>query len=412
MNRLSKWAAAIAAVGFASCAAAQVATRGSAKTTVDVHKAPIDGTVIVDAKRDGSVIIDSVAMGRQSKEPMVLDLASGSPGTVGLIAAMGRVQVLQAQISAQEQELAITKARVSAGVQDATTLPGMEAKLVELRSQLPKAQADLVRARRFAALEHKVTFNFKNARIRDAASVLSRVSSRVISVSDSVPISLVITTKGHDVPLGAALELIASATDLCIEAADDGGMKLVSPVKVKVGGKTVIIRSADWPWGDDLVNLSVYGQAPPIGLRWHAVAQSYPVKVTWTPQLTEKLALTPPNFTEHVNVTKSHRVVDPIIAGADHSGAGRLTVTALGSNMIVVTEPGTGPHSESGWWLTVYKVRNGKLVATGTTFHKSRARRVVRVMIRKLDKVVPRTFQFKVVPLRSGPQKVEVKLKG
>jgi hypothetical protein len=53
------------------------------------------------------------------------------------------------------------------------------------------------------------------------------------------------------------------------------------------------------------------------------------------------------------------------------SSSSDITVTMLGSNKIVVSEPGSGPNGARGVWLTVYKIKTGKLVVVGSTFYKS-----------------------------------------
>jgi hypothetical protein len=78
--------------------------------------------------------------------------------------------------------------------------------------------------------------------------------------------------------------------------------------------------------------------------------------------------------------TATRRTVQPVrqVAG----GAARrvvpsedgICVTSIGANMIVVSEPGSGPKGVPGVWLTVYKVKSGKLVEVGSTFYRSHER--------------------------------------
>src|SRR5437773_5724549 len=63
----------------------------------------------------------------------------------------------------------------------------------------------------------------------------------------------------------------------------------------------------------------------------------------------------------------------PSIAGMQawsSPGPGGVALTASG-NLVVLAEPGPGPHGERGLWLTVYRLEGANLEKVTSTFHQT-----------------------------------------
>jgi hypothetical protein len=261
-----------------------------------------------------------------------------------------QIRILELKMQQAQAELDQTEIMVKAGTAKASDLGPLKVKLAEAKAKLAKAKKGMVVAQRLLALSQPIDIELDNARIQDAADLLSRISTMGIKVDGAVPRTITVTTTAKGVPLGTALEMIANSANLSIDVNEEGGLTFKVPGKVHVNGRDIDVRGPAWPWKDDLFILGE-GNFGPLGRRWESFSEL---------PLFQDLTLPPGT---RLNGLEG-------LGGFTQPG-GQPSVTALGSNMLVIAEPGKGPKGEPGLWLTLYSIKNGRFKQTARYFHKS-----------------------------------------
>ncbi len=146
-------------------------------------------------------------------------------------------------------------------------LPQLKADMKQLREQITEHTVALAAAQRLVALAKPVDIVLKSARIRQAAEALSKVTSLKITVDAKVPNDISVKTEARGVPLGAVLEVIASAAHLSISPGKAGGLILMSTGKTSKQVNEINLGpnapwSSEWP---QQIDEAIYC---PVGLRW------------------------------------------------------------------------------------------------------------------------------------------------
>ncbi len=146
-------------------------------------------------------------------------------------------------------------------------LPQLNADMKQLREQIAECTAALAAARRLVTLAKPVDIVLKSARIRQAAEALSKVTSLKITVDAKVPNDISVKTEARGIPLGAVLEVIASAAHLTISPGAEGGLILMSPGKTseRVNETT---QGPNTPWSKEWVMMDDGSLIRPVGRRW------------------------------------------------------------------------------------------------------------------------------------------------
>jgi len=313
-----------------------------------------------DATKARAGVRPDVAVGNQGVRPDAPKpdgISSVSVTNDEVELAQRRVSAINAKLVAAEADLDRARARFKAGIETNHEVLTLEGTVKVLEADLADAVTTLDDARRIAALSIVLSnLDFQKANIRSAVDLLGRMGVLKITVDESVPNDLVVTTRVQNLPLGQVLEVIANTVNLQIVPSDDGGVKLTMPGKLKAGGHLIEYRGQNWPWGDAWRTYSIGGGHPPIGSIWRTITPRYSPMGTPAPA-----------------VPFAHPLADatPPQTGPAVVYGGPFTVTALGSSMLVISERGTGPHREQGLWLTVYKVKNGGLTQHSRVFHSS-----------------------------------------
>ncbi|MHB1463371.1 MAG: hypothetical protein ACYC1M_18945 [Armatimonadota bacterium] len=146
-------------------------------------------------------------------------------------------------------------------------LPQLNVDMKQLREQISERTANLAAARRLIALAEPVDIVLKSARIRQVAEALSKVTSLKITVDANVPNDISVKTEAREIPLGAVLEVIASAAHLTISPGADGGLILMSPGK-KSERTQQIYQGPNTPWSKEWVMMDDGSLIRPVGRRW------------------------------------------------------------------------------------------------------------------------------------------------
>lgn len=273
--------------------------------------------------------------------------AQEAPTAAALDNLSQAVSALAMKVSEAEQELTMTKQRVQAGLEPSSVLLGLESNIAALKSQLAFANTNLVTIGRLHALAKKVNVSFDKAPVPNFADLLSKLGGYAIYVDKAVPGNLTVTTRADNMPIGTILEFVAQSANLQLALDDKGAIKITLPSKILVGGQSIDMRGKTWPWSDGPST----GVSPnlPLGEKWKGL----------------KDLLKGGQFT-HVNVEpfKVQASIPPI--GLASSS---LTITPVGSSMVLISEPGSGNKGEPGYWLTLYAVKNGQLKMTSKLFH-------------------------------------------
>jgi hypothetical protein len=199
------------------------------------------------------------------------------------------------------------------------------------------------RQRLMSTLDRPVDVELRDATLRQAAEALSQASGVKVEVDRSVAGEMRISMLARSTTLRTVLEQIARARQLMIAPAENGVILKPVPTLEVDGRRTTVMEMPFAPWSSD------WGAAP-LAARGYAT-----------------FAVAPGNLTT--------RVVQGDAAPALHVGAvasrassGTISVTALGSNTLVVAHPAPA-GGEAGIVLSVYRLEGTQLRLVSTTHH-------------------------------------------
>lgn len=260
------------------------------------------------------------------------------------------LRAAEAKMKEAEALYAEAKAMFDGGVASKSQLAAAEAKLADAKSLFEVARKNLKTAQRLQALAQKINIDMTNAKIGSVASALSMLGNVAITVDKSVPASVTVTTKASNMPLGSVLEYVANSAKLALTLSPDGKLAFIKPSQMTVNGKAVDVMGTAWPWSQDIV-VSPIDSGFPIGQKWKGIwDQAAPFNMVKGWQDFQTM---------------------PVPAMPAFQPSESITITPLGSAMILVSEPGSGKKGEPGYWLTVYTIKNGQLKLASKLFHSS-----------------------------------------
>ncbi len=258
------------------------------------------------------------------------------------------LRAAEAKMKEAEALYAEAKAMFDGGVASKSQLAAAEAKLADAKSLFEVARKNLKTAQRLQALAQKINIDMTNAKIGSVASALSKLGNVAITVDKSVPASVTVTTKASNMPLGSVLEYVANSAKLALTLSPDGKLAFIKPSQMTVNGKAVDVMGTSWPWSQDIA-VSPIDISVPIGQKWKGVFDGrapFVVSQDWKGEQ-----------------------FDPAMPAFLPSGS--ITVTPIGTTLILIMEPGSGTKGEPGYWMTLYTIKNDKLLPSSRLFHSS-----------------------------------------
>lgn len=310
-----------------------------------------------------------------------------APGSVASRAERSRerVRAAQAEVSTLREQRDTKREQYKAGLTNRSEVVELERRLEQAESVLITAMRDMEEAQRFAALRKPVAVRLRDATVRQAAQVLTQASGLTIRADDSVPQDTRLTIEARRVPLADLLETVGRQANLVI-APEADGVRLTAPSELTVNGEQQQFwEGPNFPWSRE------WG-SPPVSAESGTRFGSGPV---FGGGLGGANAFgggggrgggfggggyggapgdlpAPASVDPHVPGAPDPFRAHPL--GGAGSGPGRLALTTVGSDLIVVAEPGSGPRNEAGVWLTVYRLGRGgvQMTQVSSTFHRTR----------------------------------------
>jgi hypothetical protein len=290
--------------------------------------------------------------------------------------------VYQTNLSAAKTKFDHARAQVEAGTLRTTALAGLEADLKVAEVQHEQAKRDLTRAQGAQSFARPVDVHLKDATVRQAADVLSKVSNIPIEVDKSVSNDLRITVDAQGIPLATVLEVVAEQAKLQIGKGSPGVVLRTWP-RLEVNGSSKVYTGPNAPWSDEwgTGNALAFGGLSS-GQRWHSFFGSNTLRGYITP--TQSLMN---SLNGYATTNKANTIQKPATSLAPQYSSRPLTtwtaaptasallnITGVGDRL-VIAEAGAGPKGEAGYWLTVYRLSGSELIRVASTFHASPAPR-------------------------------------
>lgn len=237
-----------------------------------------------------------------------------------------------------------------------------------------------------ALLHRRVTMKLDDANL-DAVVVALQKAGLPVRLDEGIKPDRKFTLLANNIPVGKVIEAVALQANLVICPQGEGA-RLERCPEMSVNGKMSFYQPSNMPWSDEwdtpknftgvgrtqalqsevtetLTPALPEGTEPPVPVGTQAPVQGFqyvPANPT-LPSGPNTLQYIPNDLPVAPPATSVHQV--------------SLMVTALSEHSFVVSEAGTGPHNEAGYFLTVYHLTGigtkagEKLVAGPRVFHKS-----------------------------------------
>jgi hypothetical protein len=213
------------------------------------------------------------------------------------------------------------------------------------------------------ALHRPIDIELRDATVRQMAETMAKSTGLNISVDRAVPDATRVSLEAHHVPVVTVLDAVGRQANLLIAPVREGdareivGIQLTRPAMLRVNGQEQSVASTPtFPWASE------WGIPPTADTLSgeYALARGQYLLSQYQSGLTARA------------VPVEAGVADVATTFSGPSGpSGPLTMTAVGSDLVVVAEPGAGERGEPGAWLTLYRLqKDGKgMTRLGSTFH-------------------------------------------
>lgn len=288
-----------------------------------------------------------------------------------LSVAQIRLDQLGNELAEAARQCELAEARYKSGTAPESEVSAARRQLEAARANYAVAKVQWTRLERLAAFQRPVDVDLKDATLRQTAETMSQVAGFPIRVDAGTPGDLRINAVARGVSLGTILEAIARQSNLMIApgAGDGGGVNLRNWPTLTVNGRLEVFSGPFAPWSND----------------WDTIptaAQYFLSRAAAPPQMATPATVVPPQVQDTQVPSPMATVETPYLVTPPPGGltsvrsgigsASRLGMTSLGDHMLVLAEPGSGPHGEAGIWLTVYRLDGTQLRKISATFHNSR----------------------------------------
>jgi hypothetical protein len=328
----------------------------------------------------------AAALGMSIPFPACAQVAGDTTAEVDRLAS--NLAIYQANLSAARTKLDNVKAQIAVGTLRTTEISPAEAELKIAEVQYEQAKKDLTRLQGAQSLTRPVDVNLKEATVRQAAEVLSKVSNVPIEVDKAVSDNLRITVSATSIPLATVLEVVADQAKLQIGKAPSGVVLRTWP-RLEVNGTRTDYTGPNAPWSDEWASpytTAIRGQTS--GARWQNFlprntlpystakpTQSLMNTLNAYSQTAKANPKSTTNYRGALNTLSSPQATNRALTTwtAAPATTAMLNITGVGDRL-VVAEAGVGPKGEAGYWLTVYRLSGSELVRVASTFHVSPAK--------------------------------------